>query len=185
MSLKKIIILLAFNMLSIIQNYGQVNMQRSDSLSHKRNTFKEVFSGNPGKAALYSFLLPGGGQIYNKKWWKLPLTYAIEGGAAYWLLSNRKNFKYYDEIFDDLNNGMINNNEGFTAASQVFPIRARYRKQTEYAWVFMILAHIYNTFDAYVDRHLMEFDISEDLSIQQFPPTNTTPSGSLGLVYKF
>ena len=53
-----------------------------DSSYTKRNTFKEVFSGKPGRAALYSLIVPGGGQIYNKKWWKLPITYSIEGGAV-------------------------------------------------------------------------------------------------------
>ena len=185
MNLRVLYIISFFALIGTPPLQSQDNTSYTDSTSQSRNTFKEVFSGEPGKAALYSFIIPGGGQIYNKKWWKLPLTYAIEGGAAYWLISNRQQFKYYDRIFDDLNNGIIDNQEGFTTASQVFPVRARYRKQTEYAWVFMILAHLYNTFDAYVDRHLMDFDISEDLSFEPLPPTPITPYGSFGVVYKF
>jgi hypothetical protein len=164
-----------------IQDTSQVSSQSTA----KRNTFKEIFSGKPGRAALYSLVLPGAGQIYNKKWLKLPLTYAIEGGAAYWLITNRQEFKKYDKIFDDLLNDIQTNNLGYTEASQVRPIRAKYRKQTEYAWVIMLLAHLYNTFDAYVDRHLLDFDISEDISFKQLPPDVNANYGSIGLVYQF
>lgn len=160
----------------------QVNLIKRDTA---RNTFGEIFKGEPGQAALYSLALPGGGQIYNKKWIKLPITYAIEGGAAYWLYYNIERFNYYDNIFRELLAGDMTNPDGFTSAAQVNPIRKSFRKQKEYAYVFMLLAHLYNVFDAYVDRHLMEFDISEDLSIQQFPATTPYEVASVGFAWKF
>ena len=159
----------------------------TDSTSVKRNTFKEIFSGNPGRAALFSLIVPGGGQIYNKRWIKLPLIYALEGGAAAWLYYNADKFKYYDNIFDDLVKGIIDNQEGFTSPSQAKVVRDKYRKNKEYAVVYMILAHIYNIFDAYVDRHLMEFDISEDISIKLIQDNliATRHYASISLEYRF
>ncbi len=159
-----------------------------DSAYTKRNTFKEVFSGKPGRAALYSLIIPGGGQIYNKKWWKLPITYAIEGGALSWLLYNRYEYKYYDRKFQEFvnNDGFDPNpNDGISNQATAKSYRDQSRKKTEYAWVFMGLAHLYNVFDAYVDRHLMDFDISEDLTIQAFPSPTPYGYAALGLGYKF
>ena len=57
----------------------QPNPPASDSTTIVDNSFFDIFTGNPGKAAFYGLIIPGGGQIYNKKWWKLPLVYGLEG----------------------------------------------------------------------------------------------------------
>ena len=66
---------------------GQSARDTSQSKSRK-NSFANVFQGEPGKAALYSFVLPGAGQLYNKRWWKAPLVWAGEGFAVYNLINN-------------------------------------------------------------------------------------------------
>ncbi len=176
------------NVSIIGQSSAQDTIALSDSTTQKtkRNAFKEIFHGKPGRAAFYSLILPGGGQIYNKKWLKLPITYAIEGGAAAWLIYNTSEYRKYNKIFKDLVKGVDNNpNDPFNMPSDVKPKRDKFRKQSEYAWVFMILAHLYNVFDAYVDRHMMDFDISEDLSIRPIQIPTPYPSTQIGLVYHF
>lgn len=159
-----------------------------DTIYTKRNTFKEIFSGKPGRAAFYSLIIPGGGQIYNKKWLKLPLTYVVEGGAATWLIINNSFYQEYDGIFNSFvaNNGVDPNlSDNIRTQQQAKSIRDSYRKTTEYAWVFLGLAHLYNVFDAYVDRHLMDFDISEDLTIEIFPSPTPYGYAAIGIGYKF
>ena len=65
---------------------------------NKRNTFLTIFEGNPGRAALYSLVIPGAGQAYNKKWFKIPLALTIDGAAGYWVYYTRKEYNEIDEI---------------------------------------------------------------------------------------
>lgn len=139
-------------------------LQDTTTKEVKRNTFKTIFRGNPGRAAFYSLVIPAGGQIYNKKWWKVPLALGIEAGTMTWAITSRQQFKKFDNIWQDLNNGIIDNEFNFTKPSDVVSIRSRARQQMEYSWVFILVGKLVTVFDAYVDRHLIEFDISEDLS---------------------
>ena len=138
-----------------------------DSTLPKVNTFKVIFSGEPGKAALYSFIVPGGGQIYNKKWWKVPLAIGIDGWFTYKYITHRKDFKKFDKIFKDYIAGIQNPEYSMADAQSQRDIS---RRNKEYGLVYMILGHLVTVFDAYVDRHLMDFDTSENLS--SLPPSN-------------
>jgi hypothetical protein len=125
----------------------------------KKAGFLSLFKGEPGKAALYSLLIPAGGQIYNKKWWKVPLALGVDGGLTYVLIANRKSYKdaqaQYQKALSDPKSANV---------SILKQQRDYYRKWSEYAWVWLIGGHILTVADAFVDRHLMNFDISDDLT---------------------
>lgn len=70
-----------------------------DSTSSDRVTFFDLFEGKPGRAALYSFLIPGGGQAYNRKYWKVPLAVAIDAGTISYIIYTRKRYKSADEAY--------------------------------------------------------------------------------------
>jgi TM2 domain-containing membrane protein YozV len=139
-----------------------------------KNTFFTVFRGNPGKAALYSLIIPGSGQLYNGQWWKVPFVYGIEGGLfvyAYWNTSKYKDFKTgYQQMLD----GEIVSFKGLTQASQVRLFRDKYQRQKDFAWVYFAISHLLNVVDAFVSRHLREFDMDEDLSFKIFVPEQNT-----------
>ncbi len=138
----------------------------SDTMVIVKNSFFEIFKGEPGKAALYSLLIPAGGQAYNKKWWKVPLALAIDGVNAYFLISNQNKYLEWKNIYIDLLNGNDNNKYGLSPDQANIALNQRntFRQYREYNWVFFIIGHLVTVFDAYVDRHLMSFDISDDLS---------------------
>ena len=132
-----------------------------DSTLPKINTFKVIFSGKPGRAAFYSLVIPGGGQVYNKKWWKVPLAVGIDGWFTYKYLQHRSDFKLYDKVYKDWLNGTPHPEiPQQTAQSE----RNRTRQAKEYGLVYLILGHLVTVFDAYVDRHLMDFDTSDNLT---------------------
>ncbi|MFM2393373.1 MAG: hypothetical protein RLZZ546_1355, partial [Bacteroidota bacterium] len=135
-----------------------------DSSSKKINTFKVIFSGKPGRAAFYSLVIPAGGQVYNKKWWKVPLALGIDGFFSYSLFKNKKNFNEADKIFKGYVNDKNFMSEKYTK-EQASNARINFRQKVEYGWVYLIVGHLVTVFDAYVDRHLLEFDISPDLSL--------------------
>ncbi|MBK8699994.1 MAG: hypothetical protein IPN29_10880 [Saprospiraceae bacterium] len=136
----------------------------------KRNTFKTIFRGNPGKAALYSLLIPAGGQVYNRKWWKVPLALGVDGYFTWNLIQQNRNFNKYDQIVNNYNLPTpIPDPEVPEASARNFRSQARTNK--EYALVYLIVGHLVTVFDAYVDRHLLDFDISDDLSTFYYKPT--------------
>ena len=137
-----------------------------DSAAINNNNFFDIFTGKPGKAAFYSLVIPGGGQFYNKRYWKIPIVWAIEGGAVYWYLWNDSKLDEWQTAYLGLLNDEIESYRGITQASTAKLYRDRYRKNKEYAYIGMILAHLLNVFDAFIDRHLIDFDIDDDLSYQ-------------------
>lgn len=135
----------------------------------RRNTFFSIFNGNPGKAAFYSLVIPGGGQFYNKKWLKVPLALGLDGAAIGWIVLNKRKYNQYDDIFKDLLTG--GKNPFFKSPSDVNVLRKAYKSRVEYAWVYFGIAHLITVFDAFVDRHLIEFDIENDIVYNS--PLNT------------
>jgi len=130
----------------------------NDTIINK-NGFFSLFKGKPGKAALYGLLIPSGGQIYNKKWWKVPLALGIDGSLTYVLIFNRQQYNKSEKRYLELLA------EGSPLASRYKQQRDYYRKWSEYSWLWLIGGHLITVVDAFVDRHLMDFDISPDLSI--------------------
>ena len=130
------------------------------------NAFFEIFYGKPGKAALYGLIVPGGGQIYNKKWWKLPFVYAIEGLSIYWIVtSTQQNNGFQEAYYNSLNNLEGRKDfRGVTDINILLTNRNKWRKNKEYSWIIFLGAHLITIFESFIDRHLMEFDVSDDLT---------------------
>jgi len=157
---------------------------------------------SPKKALLYSIFVPGGGQIYNKQYLKLPFLY---GGYAFFLnqaTTRRADFLCHqdalqllldpDEVVPAPFNcrGSTYDFGNFTAAG-LRTGRDNNRQSMELNFIFLSLLHIASIIDAYVYAHLDSFDSDDDLSIrlispdelQAYPTPFQTPR--LGLVYSF
>lgn len=134
---------------------------------------------NPRTAAIRSAILPGLGQIYNRKWWKLPLVYGALGATGGIFLYN---LKWYNRTRYATN---VYLTEGPTAYEKVHPMlqtfvqngnvetlryaRNSYRRDIDYSALFFLLAWALNIVDATVDAHLSSFDVNPDLSFKIKP----------------
>ena len=157
---------------------GTSNQNPSDTTKQK---FFTIFHGNPGKAALYSLVIPGAGQLYNKRWWKLPLVYGLEGSAIYFFITNNTDFKQFDACYvGHINDNMqaigenctINPNTPnsiFLDENTSFLFRNRTRNRREVGILLTIGAHLFQSLEAFIDRHLIDFDVDEDLTFQLGP----------------
>lgn len=126
-----------------------------------KNAFLSLFKGKPGKAMLLGLVVPSGGQIYNKRWWKVPLALGIEGLLINNIYINQTQYTTYrDLVVEGLKNQI---DPSLISAYRIR--RDAYRQRSEYAWVVGIIGHLVIAMEAYVDRHLMTFDVSEDLSL--------------------
>lgn len=126
---------------------------------------------NPRKALLYSAVLPGMGQVYNKKYWKVPLVY---GGLVGLILVvdfyNQKGNQFRNDLFDLLNSpaGTIKSPNGFTEAQLRNGIEVA-RRQRDYFMIFTGFMYLLQMIDAHVDAHLKEFDLNPKLKVSIEP----------------
>jgi len=150
----------------------------------------------PEKAGFLA-LLPGTGQIYNRKYWKLPIVYGMVGGLGYWVYFQQRYYSYYKfangktpaqilagdkEIPDaDIRTTIAN-----TSAANINNGLIFYRRQRDLSILVSILGYSLQILDAVVDAHLHDFDVSDNLSLNCQPallpiPGQLTPGLGLSL----
>lgn len=188
--------------------------QTSDSLAQDSialDTFQDkqvtkvkkssIFSGKPGKSLLFSLVLPGSGQVYNKSYLRVPFVYAAIGAAGYNLHRTSRQYKclsdaYVSAIDGDpivypekcmFKNGALKELHLITDAPTLRIYRDQINKRRQLAIVLFALAWLANGIDAYVDSHLKSFDMDESLSIDFGPIMDDDPNAQMrmGLVVKF
>lgn len=130
---------------------------------------------SPRKALLYSAILPGLGQAYNRKIWKVPIVYAALGFSTYMIIDNRKNYNAVDKAYTyRFDNDPTTVDLQFARYSDeaIFRRRAVYDKNYQQAWLWAGIIYGLNLVDAFVDAHLMNFDVNDDLSLRLAPNTS-------------
>lgn len=142
---------------------------------------QKIFVPNPTKATWYAIVFPGGGQIYNRKYWKLPIIYGGFAGCAYALSWNGKMYKDYAQAYMDImdNNPKTNSyqdllppNYNYSEAQLKDILRKRkdtYRRYRDLSIFAVIGVYLISIVDAYVDAELSNFDISPNLSMRIEP----------------
>ena len=157
----------------------QVSPTPTDSINGALN--KKVFIPNPTKATWLALVIPGGGQIYNRKYWKLPIIYGGFAGCAYALSWNGKMYKDYSQAYLDI----MDSNPNTKSYEDLLPPNAQYneeqlkntlkrrkdsfRRFRDLSIFAFIGVYLISIIDAYVDAELSNFDISPDLSMKLEP----------------
>ena len=173
---------------------GPTNAQ-NDSLSVKLpKTTSDIQLKHSPKIASYLSIIPGAGQIYNKKYWKLPFIYAGLGTAGYFIYYFYNESQYYrNEYVYRINNEVPFHNPELadTPTENVLASRNTYRSRMEISIAAFAIIYALNIVDATVDAHLYYFDISDDLSMTIKPslqmvqqPGTLTFAPSVGLKLK-
>lgn len=146
----------------------------------------KTFKPSPQRAALYS-IIPGGGQIYNRSYWKVPIVYGLIGGLAYLTRETTLEYRRFRDAYSASLKGEPHEFTDLGVSTFVLRnIRDDTRKSMEEAYVFLTLAYFAQIAEAFVDAHLHDFDISDDLSLKIKPsimptPFGIVPSGSISL----
>lgn len=190
--------------------------QQKDTLIVKDTTGKVVAStkvkkglwrdsaGNrtfePRKAAIYSAICPGLGQVYNKKYWKVPIVYAAIGIPIYTFFDNRQWYNRIRYALSVLSNG----SGGAQFADSLAQVHSRlqnwvvqgrsetllnyrndFRKNMDYSILFTLLFWGLNVVDATVDAHLKGFNVNDNLTMQVKPALLSNQTVGVSLVFKF
>jgi len=156
---------------------------------------------SPHKATMYSVMLPGLGQAYNKKYWKIPILYAGIGATIYAINWNTKNFKKYKSGFKDFSlfydwkyrdeestieepdsksyEELINLDFETTSQStdnwfktQLQNKKDSYKHDRDLSYIILVGVYVLNIVDAAIDAHFTNFNINDDLTIKVEPAVN-------------
>ena len=170
--------------------------------SLKKEIDQKIWVPNPTKATWLALVIPGGGQIYNRKYWKLPIFYGGFAGCAYALTWNSKMYKDYSTAYKDAMNGNMQSSSitdllppGYKISETQLKELLRKRKDTYRRYrdlsIFAFIGvYLLSVIDAYVDAELSNFDITPDLSMKVEPAVidnriNNSSNRSVGLQCSF
>jgi hypothetical protein len=147
---------------------------------------------DPRKAILFAAVLPGLGQIYNKKYWKLPLVYGGLAASVYAVdFYNDGYKKYKGQLFYNLETSPGNENAQHPISKyttrQLRTITNKYRRERDFMIIILAGVYILQMVDAHVDAHLKEFDLNPNLHVRIEPTweSNTLTGQTAGIALKF
>ena len=130
---------------------------------------------SPKKATIMAIVLPGSGQIYNQKYWKVPLVYAGLGGSI-WAINH---FRSEMRLLNDSISGIFQG--GKTPSAQLIADRDQQRSRRDIAILCLAGVYIFQVVDATVDAHFFKFNLNENLGLRLSP----SPTRTLALQYRF
>jgi hypothetical protein len=199
--LNKRIYILLLCLFSALYSFSQkdkdstsIALDQNPLIENETLTKKAIDPLRPSKAAFYSAILPGLGQVYNKRYWKVPIVWGAIGAGVYFYVSNDKQFDRYrdaykrrlagfkDDEFYGPNDTPSISDDGLIRAQQQF------RRNKEVSLLVTLLLYSLNIIDANVDAHLLQFNVDKNLSLSphyQYNQMENTSDLGLTLDFKF
>ena len=190
------LLLIVFANTTFAQKPDTLLVKKEKEIAVKKSKFiKEPYNPlAPAKAAFYSAVLPGLGQVYNKKYWKIPIIYAGIGVGIYFYQDNDKNYNKFRNIYKRRLAGFTDDEfwgEGETplvSNERLRDAQKTAQKNKDVSVVVAIAFYLLNVIDANVDAHLRQFNVSDDLSFEPKLDFNTPYSQTnfgMSLKYQF
>ena len=194
MQTKLLYMMLFFLMLTTMAS-GQVDeliVAKDSTVRTKRKitSFKGIDPLSPARAAFYSAVLPGLGQMYNKKYWKAPIVWAAVGTGVYFYVDNDKEFKRYRTAFKRRRAGLSDEftENGVALVSDAGLVRAQevLKKNRDLSLFITIGLYALNILEANVDAHLPDKALDKNLSFRpSFFTESFTSQPMMGFTLNF
>ncbi len=160
-----------------VQNPGvEMDLAADNKVIDTVNISKEPWQPDPKKALWFSLAFPGLGQIYNHSWWKTPFIYGGLGVSIWFISENHQNYKdfrlaYSDSFDPDTDNDLV---KKYPNQESLRRVRDIYYKRYQLSIIATAAIYLINGLEAYVDAHLKNFEISDDLSLRYGKPVDRT-----------
>jgi hypothetical protein len=122
----------------------------------------------PAKAAFYSAILPGLGQAYNKKYWKIPLVYGAIGSGVYFYSKNNTKYRQFRDEYKKRLDGTSNSQDpyfGNLDNSRLIAGQRFYQRNRDISVLVTAAFYVLNIVDANIDAHLLQFNVNDNLSV--------------------
>lgn len=119
----------------------------------------------PAKAAFYSAVLPGLGQAYNKKYWKIPLVYGAMGTSLYYYSWNNRKYNQYRNAYKNRLAGYTDDKFEYLDDARLIQAQRFHQRNRDISLLLTVGFYILNIVDANVDAHLLQFNVNDNLSL--------------------
>ncbi|AJA69145.1 hypothetical protein HX045_04050 [Myroides odoratimimus] len=166
----KLLILLFFIGAVCHPTYAQSVSEEDEPTTKKESAdYKPLDPVAPSRAAFYASVIPGVGQIYNKKYWKVPLVYAGIGIPTYFWMDNQRQYNRYRDEYKKRLQGVNDPNDptfGGLDNDRILEAQKFYRRNRDLSVVITVGFYVLSIIDANVDAHLMQFNVNENLTIK-------------------
>ncbi len=171
------ILLLVFLATALLKGQAQKDSVQQAAIQKRR-----IYS-DPRKASIMSAVVPGLGQAYNRRYWKIPVIYAGLAGFSYYFYINNGPYNDYRRALRESDTGPgYATVAGVTYSTENLQIlKNDYKRQRDLGAIGIMAIYLLNIIDANVDAHLRTFDVSDDLSLNINPWLNGNKSIGLSL----
>ncbi len=147
---------------------------------------KEIDPLTPTKAAFYSAILPGLGQAYNKKYWKIPIVYGAIGTSMYFYLDNNKKYHNYRDAYKRRLAGFDDDQYSYLDDARLVQAQRFYQRNRDLSLMVTVAFYILNIVDANVDAHLIQFNVNDKLSVApDIYQNDFTAKPNVGLTFNY
>jgi len=171
-----VLLISTLSLVMVNSSYAQGEAGKNQPDNPKENTSKDtIIPHSPKKAAVYSAALPGLGQAYNNKYWKIPIIYAGFGTLVYFIDDNNTKYNKFKAAYSYVISGEEGNPpneyvERYESNSEhLRKLKDFYRRNLEVSYLLTGALYILNILDATVDAHFFNFNIDKDLSLKVSP----------------
>lgn len=167
-----------FSLLIVILITNSLFSQRDSTIVknvkaiNKINIAKDLYNPlSPSKAAFYSAILPGMGQIYNKKYWKAPIVWGVLGGTTFLYIDNNSIYKRYRTAFRLRKAGLqdeftLDNGTSLISETGLESAQKQLRENRDLALLSSVLVYVLQIVEASVNAHLLQFNTNDNLSFK-------------------
>jgi hypothetical protein len=167
---------------SILFGQTHSNNKLKDSIK-----YKILEPLRPAKAGFYSAVLPGLGQVYNKKYWKVPLVYGAIGTSMYFYVDNQKQYNIYRDEYKNRLAGNKSDSEYLSrlSESQLMSAQKQFKRNSDLSLLCALGFYALNIIDANVDASLSQFNVSTKLALKPVIVKSTTLKNDIAISFSY
>ena len=166
--------------------FGQTETEEAVLVAKDTLKSNNIDPLTPAKAAFYSAVLPGLGQAYNKKYWKIPLVYGAIGTSLYFYIDSNKKYNQYRDAYKRRLEGYTDDNYTYLDNTRLIAGQKFYQRNRDLSALITLAFYALNIIDANVDAALLQFNVDENLSVRPIIyPNDVTFKTNVGLTLNY
>lgn len=172
----------------LLGSHTVFSQKKTDAVLVAKDTVKsnDIDPLTPAKAAFYSAILPGLGQAYNKKYWKIPIVYGAIGVSLYYYIDSNQKYHQYRDAYKRRLEGFTDDEFSYLDEDRLISAQKFYQRNRDLSALFVVGFYVLNIIDANVDAALIQFNVNENLSMRPNIYLNdVTMKSNVGLIFNY